>query len=239
MEGGSAVQLPVTVVRPAPEALPLDRSAVMRYLGYKPGITQVGPSHEALVNEGIARTLAVVEPVATLAYCSVSVDGDVVRTFVPGLTWHSRSLTRLLKGAAAVSLVAATLGPGVDTLVERLFKVEENYALATIVDAAGSALVHGLGVWLRESIAVPDGVALTPLYGPGYGDWAITDQIALTAAAGGGNIGLMCTDTCFLIPQKSLVGLTGWVPSRPQSGAAGCALCSMPDCAYRAKAVGG
>jgi len=233
------VLLSSTLVRPRPADIALDRSAVMRYLGYKPGVTQVRPSHEALVDEGIARTLAAAEPVASLAYCSIAVAGDTITTRMPGLTWHSRSLARLLKGASAVTLVAATLGPGIDALTHRLFKVEEQYALATIVDAAGSALVHGLGAWVRDSLAQPGGQVLTPLYGPGYGDWPITDQIALTAAAGGGDIGLTCTETCFLIPQKSLVGLIGWVPTGSPPSAAGCALCRMPDCAYRARPVEG
>jgi hypothetical protein len=231
--------LPVTVLRPAAGDLPLDRAEVLRYLGYKPGVTRTEARHEELVDRGIGLALEAARPAVSLAYCAVEVRGDEIATRVPGLTWRSRSLARLLAGAGAVTLVAATLGAGVEEATARLFR-EEEYALATIVDAAGSALVHGLSQYCRTYIAAQAGdLALTPLYGPGYGDWPIQDQVALTEAAGGPAIGLTSTPTCYLVPQKSLVGLVGWgAAGRTQSGAgtSGCLRCTMRDCAYRQKA---
>lgn len=224
------MRLPRTLLHPAAADLPLDRAGVMRLLGYKEGRTQVDERHLTLVDRGIALAREVTQPAASLAYCAVIVDGDLTSTAVPGLAWRSRSLARLLKGATAVSLVAATLGPGVDELTRRLFAAEE-YALATIVDAAGSALIHGLSLHLQAYL----GQGKTALYGPGYGDWPIGDQIALTEAAGGPSIGLTSTEACYLTPQKSLVGIIGWLPS-PEEGRplrSGCQLCTMADCAYR------
>lgn len=223
--------LPLTVSRPAAGDLPLDRSEVMRYLGYKPGVTRLEQRHEELLDRGIALAIDVAEPAVTTAYCSIDIAGDTVTTRVPGLAWRSRSLAKLLGDAAGVTLVAGTLGESMETLTRRLF-AEEEYALATIVDAAGSALVHGLGLWAQAQLTPPPDMTLTPLYGPGYGDWEITDQLALTVAAGADAIGLTCTETCYLLPQKSLVGIIGWT-ARAGRAASGCALCTMPNCAYR------
>nr|PZN71062.1 MAG: hypothetical protein DIU55_09735 [Bacillota bacterium] len=182
----------------------------------------------------------------SLAYCAVTIEGDHVRAGVPGVGWRSRSLARLLAGADAVTLVAATLGPGVDELIRDLFAREE-YALATIVDAAGSALVQGLTEWVRQAllrgpIADPDAgpaqarAKLTPLYGPGYGDWPVEEQIALTSLACGEAIGLRCTPTCYLVPQKSLVGLMGWLPPAGRDWPpVGCTRCTLADCPYRVR----
>lgn len=211
---------------------------MLRLLGYKEGRTRLGARELALVERGIALTREAAAPAASAAYCAVAVAEDRVRAGVPGVAWRSRSLARLLAGADAVSLVAATLGSGVDELIRDLFAQEE-FALATIVDAAGSVLVHGLAEWvrgalLRQAEAAGRAAGLTPLYGPGYGDWPVEEQAALTSLAGGDAIGLRCTETCYLVPQKSLVGLFGWLPpggrDRP---AAGCARCTLADCAYR------
>lgn len=221
--------LPLTILRPTAADLPLDRGEVLRLLGYRPGVTRLEARHEALVDQGIARTLEAAAPVVSLTYCGVTVDGDQVSTLLPGLAWRSRSLARCLQGALGISLVAATLGAGVDDLIARLFASEE-YALATVVDAAGSALIHGLSQYVQVLLEAP---ALTPLYGPGYGDWPMEDLPALTRAAGGDAIGLAATETGYLEPQKSLVGLVGWLPVAGRSRGTGCSLCTMKDCAYR------
>lgn len=232
---GLAMHLPRVILCPPAGELAAPRSEVMRLLGYKEGRTQVDERHLALVDQGIRLARAAAEPAASLAYCAVMVEGDLVTTAVPGLAWRSRSLARLLKNAVAVSLVAGTLGSGIEEKTRELFAAEE-YALATIVDAAGSALVHGLMLFLRAHLKGRAG-SLTPLYGPGYGDWPIQDQIAVTLAAGGPDIGLISTETCYLTPQKSLVGIFGWKAPGGEGRlpASGCSLCTMVDCAYRVR----
>lgn len=227
----STMRLPRTILRPQAGELPAPRPEVMRLLGYKEGRTQVDERHLALVDRGIALAREAAAPAASLAYCAITVADDRVTTAVPGLAWRSRSLARLLQGAHAVSLVAGTLGPSIEEATRELFAAEE-FALATIVDAAGSALVHGLLLHVQAHLSQQAG-ALTPLYGPGYGDWPIEDQIALTEAAGGPAIGLYSTETCYLTPQKSLVGIFGWKAHAGRPAASGCTLCTMADCAYR------
>jgi len=239
---GGTRTLPHAVLRPAAADLAAPLPAVMRLLGYRAGRTRLAERDLALVERGVALARQAASPVASVAYCAVTAGEDRVTAGVPGVGWRSRSLARLLAGADGASLVAATLGPGVEELTQRLFATEE-YALATVVDASGSALIHGLGEWLRAALA--DGPAalaggrpaLTPLYGPGYGDWPVEDQIRLVALAAGPEIGLTSTTTCYLQPQKSLVGLVGWLP--PGGGrdwpAAGCTRCTLADCAYRVR----
>lgn len=222
------LSLPRTVLRPPAAELALNRLDVMRLLGYKEGRTQLDGRHLALVERGIAMAVESARPAASLAYCAVNLTDETVATAVPGLTWRSRSLARLLKEAEAVHLVAATLGEGVEAQTQALFRAEE-YALATIVDAAGSALIHSLSLYVQAQLG-----EVTPLYGPGYGDWPITDQVALTEAAGGPAIGLTSSETCYLTPQKSLVGILGRItPGGSGVKRSGCSLCTMADCAYR------
>lgn len=223
------MELPRRLFTPAAGDLTVDRRGVMRLLGYKEGRTQVDERHLALVEQGIGLALEAARPVASVAFCAISVTDETVSTAVPGLTWRSRSLARLLRDSVAVHLVAATLGPGIEERTRELFQQEE-YALATIVDAAGSSLIHSLSLYVQAQLGPS-----TPLYGPGYGDWPITDQIAFTQAAGGPVIELTSTETCYLVPQKSLVGILG-IPAPDEAAGlrrSGCSLCTMVDCAYR------
>lgn len=227
MIGGVSLQ----ILRPDVSELPLDRKEVLRYLGYRPGVTRLAERDQHLVDRGIRLAREAAAPAVSFRYCAVAVEDDRVGTRAPGLAWRSRSLARLLRGAAGITLVAATLGPGVEALTTRLF-AEEEYALATVVDAAGTALVQGLAQWLRGQLEpLTGGLHPTPLYGPGYGDWSLEEQPALLAAAGAERIGLSATPAHCLVPLKSLVGIIGW--TGVSAGAGGCSLCTLADCAYR------
>lgn len=224
-------RIPLQVRRPDAGELRLDRDEVLRYLGYRPRVTRLAERDQDLVDRGIGLAREAAAPAVSLRYCAATVEGDEVSVQALGLTWRSRSLVRLLRGAAGITLVAATLGPGVEALTTRLFEAEE-YALATVVDAAGTALVQGLAQWVQGLLAPLAGdLHLTPLYGPGYGDWSLEEQPGLLAAAGAAQIGLCATPAHCLVPVKSLVGIIGWTGARADAG--GCSLCTLADCAYR------
>ncbi|MEW8977061.1 MAG: hypothetical protein AB2385_01540 [Symbiobacterium sp.] len=221
-----------TILRPPAAQLSLPPQDVLRLLGYREGRTRLTRRDEELVERGMRLARDAAAPAASVACCAARVDGEWVRTGAPEVAWRSRTLARLLAGTEGVTLVAATLGPDVDRLIEELFQREE-YALATVVDAAGSALVHGLAKWVRETLT---GGGLTPLYAPGYGDWPVEEQIRLVELAGGPAIGVTCTPTCYLQPRKSLVGLFGWQPAgAPERPALGCSRCAKVDCPYRVR----
>lgn len=230
------MSLPSRLIRPPVEWLALDRAEVMRLLGYQPGKTLLTPAVERILDRGIALTIAASQPAAILSYCSVdSVADGVVRLATPSLAWQSAGLSRLLRDASGVSLVAATLGPRIEETVRWLFD-EQDYATATVVDATGSVLIHSLVRHAEELVGIAATLASckpTTLFCPGYADWALQAQPLLVAQAGGSEIGLTCSETCYLTPQKSLVGLIGWVPEGARLPASGCAACSLTACAYR------
>lgn len=230
------MSLPTRVVTPPVDSLPLDRDQVMRLLGYQPGKTVLTPVITPVLERGIALGLAAARPAISLAYCSVhSISDGTVRLTVPGLAWKSSGLARLLREAPAVSLVAATLGPGIEEKVRQLF-AEQDYATATVVDATGTVLIQSL---VRHAEALVDadageiGCKATPAFCPGYADWDLYDQPALVAQAGGAAIGLTCTASCYLNPQKSMAGIIGWTAASARLPASGCSACSLTSCAYR------
>lgn len=216
---------------PPAGALSADPAEVMRYLGYRPGKSQLTPRVEAVVAEGIAVALATAEPQVSAGYCSLSLTEAGVALSVPGFEWRSADLARRLQGAAALSIFVATLGDGPTATLRRRFAAGD-YAVATAIDAAATTLLQALLRWAVAAEAADRGLAATSLYSPGYGDWAITDQPAIVAAVGGA-VGVTCTPTCYLIPEKSLVAVAGWTAAPGAALPSGCAACHQPACAYR------
>ncbi len=228
--------------RPRPEAadprdLALDRATVLRYLGYKPGITQMTSRAEAEVTAGLAQVGGLLAPQAALVDCAVvtgRAPGAVCTA--AGHEWQSHALARLLHGAEVVTVVAATVGAGVDEAIRAAFAGGE-YALATVLDAAGSAAVQAWAALLRSRLtgrAAAWELTPTELYSPGYGDWNINDLHPLLGLTEAARIGITATPAGYLLPQKTVVGVFGWVPAAGDRRApVGCRVCTLRDCTYR------
>lgn len=220
----------------SPADLELDREEVLRYLGFKPGRTLMTPQAAAAVDEGIARARRIIAPRAALVDCAVAQVGRGEVELAAGVTWASRRLARAWGGAQAVTLVGATVGEGIEAEVAALFRAQE-YAVATAVDAAGSAFIQA---WLRavcRTVAEPctqAGLQLSDPCSPGYGDWDLADQHRILDLIRADKIGLESTESCYLMPQKSVVAALAWLhPGGRQVPLAGCAACHMRDCQYR------
>lgn len=221
--------------------LAIDRAEVLRYLGYKPGRTRMTPRAEAAVAAGMERAIRLLAPRAALVDCAVvaGAEAGLVRT-AAGPAWRSRALAKVLQGAAAVTVVAATVGAELEQAVARAFRDQE-YAEATVMDAVGSAAVHAWLALLRQRLgtrAAAVGLTLTEAFSPGYGDWDIQDQHGLLHLTDAEGVGLICTPTCYLQPQKSVVAVLGWAPAAAGPPLVGCRVCSMRDCTFRLAAQG-
>lgn len=220
-----------------PADLELDRAQVLRFLGYKPGRTRSSPLADAAVDAGIGAALAVLAPQAALVECAVTAAdadrGEVA--LAAGVTWRSRRLAGAFAGAHAVTLVAATVGPGIDAAVDHLWAQQE-YAVATVVDAAGSAAIHAWLTRIRAHVfadgAAAGFTAADPV-SPGYGDWDLADQIPILKLTRAAGIGIESNPTCYLQPQKSVVAAIAWLADDDARPLSGCAVCRMPGCAYR------
>lgn len=235
-----------------PDEIPLDREEVRRYLGFRPGLTQSNPRAEAAVDEGIALARRLLRPGAVTVECALAgLSRDEVALAL-GPRWRSRGLAAHLTGATAVTLLAATVGPEVEATVAALFAAGE-YPVAVSLDAAASVAVHGWAVRLQGRLlelitgAPPVGrqgapaapkaggaFALTGPFSPGYGDWEVAAQSEILSLVGAADIGLRANAAHYLMPQKSIVAVLGWVPGGPGvRPPLGCAACRLRDCRYR------
>lgn len=151
-------------------------------------------------------------------------------------------IARHLEGASKVALMACTLGLESERELRKYAAV--GAADGVMFGACASALVEAAGNAVEAQIvteAASAGLGTNWRYSPGYGDLPLSIQPAFLAALDATRrIGLSATDTCMLVPQKSITAVVGLF--EPGKGASGvrdaCSACQLRACcALRASGI--
>lgn len=147
----------------------------------------------------------------------------------------SRSLTRNLRGCGEVILLAATIGPGPDRLMRRYEHLE--ISRAAVMQAASAALIEAwcrqIDQTLREE-AGKRGLYLRPRFSPGYGDFSLECQVPLLRALSAERrVGITLTESCLMLPSKSVSAVIGVSREDMRCVMEGCEICGKTDCLYR------
>lgn len=169
----------------------------------------------------IARKMAVlagslIEPRGWLRRARVvAVDPEGLVWLEDGIEFRSRSLARLLRGAAEAVLFVLTIGEALEQRADLLVR-QEHLVEGLLLDTAGWVAVDGLVREVRQRLAADarrQGLRLTGRMAPGFGEWSLEQQRALFAAFGDGTLSVRLTEACVMLPRKSVSGLYGLVPT--------------------------
>ena len=146
----------------------------------------------------------------------------------------SKDLTDLFARSHQVILMAATLGISVDQKIHLKQKIDMLEAM--ILDACASVLIDKVCDEAEAEIIenLEENQFLTMRFSPGYGDVPIEtshDIIELLQATK--KIGLALTNSCMLVPTKSVTALIG-ISNQKEKRQKSCGLCNLVHtCAYR------
>ena len=185
----------------------INRKEVLRYLGCK-GREQ---SQELLdlIEECVAEVEAVMEPKHVMRRFPVEVTEDCVAA--AGLIFHSKHLARNLEGCREVVFFAATLGMGVDRLLQKYLKIQMSKAVvvqavaAEAIEAYCNQCQRGL-----EEACAKEGLRVRPRFSPGYGDLSLKVQEQfLQVVQAQKTVGIMLTEGDIMVPEKSVTALIG------------------------------
>ncbi|RMG88077.1 MAG: hypothetical protein D6708_12080 [Candidatus Dadabacteria bacterium] len=174
---------------------------------------------------------------AEVAVSSVDARGVTVGE---GVRFRSPRLARALRDASAVRVFVATVGEGLERLVER-WAGEGRLADAFLLDAFASAAAECLVERYHRLVgehAARAGFAVTLRFSPGYCDWPLEDQRRLFSLFQDGNVAVTLTPSCFMQPRKSVSGVFGIVPL-PNGGTGSlgvynpCRECGNHGCPFR------
>lgn len=144
-----------------------------------------------------------------------------------GLRLPGRTAARMLGDCCQAVLLCCTLGASFDAWIRR--EQARDMARAAMLDALGSAFVErGCNAAEEEIRARFPALHLTDRFSPGYGDLPLTLQGQLLAATNAARrLGVTCTDTCLLLPQKTVTAVIGLAEEPQAARVRGCAFCSM------------
>ena len=146
---------------------------------------------------------------------------------------ESVSLSRLFANCHSCAVMAVTLGPDVDRLIQLLSRSRMSEAVAC--DACASVWADSLCDEAEKEIErdLADGEFLTVRFSPGYGDVPMSvtaDLLRLLDA--NRRIGVTLSQKGMMIPVKSVTALIG-ISHTKQERRRSCAGCAMTGCQYR------
>ncbi len=209
----------------------VDRREALRYLGYKRG-QEPDAQTESVLNACIPALQSAAIFHAVHLRVPVQLEGEAI--FLGPLQLHSRALKRHLDGCKEAYLFAATLGAGVDRLMQRYSRTD--MPAAVVLQACAAAFLESCCDAAQEDIALglTDGFTLRPRFSPGYGDLSLSCQPDfLRVLDAPKKIGLSCTETNMLTPTKSITAVMGIRPGERQRMAHDCSSCDLTQCAYK------
>lgn len=213
----------------------IERREVCRYLGVRGA--QPDEALAVLIDRAIRRVIEAATPRVVTRIMDVQVQQMLVR--LGALTWDSADLSKHLTGCDKVILFAATLGGGVDRLLQRdtliapSLAVTEQAAAAALMEAYADDCCRELSQSLERQNRY-----LRPRYSPGYGDFSLEAQpLLLELLNANKRIGLTATSAHMLTPTKSVTAVIGMSDHQRGCYTGGCTMCSKCDCLFRKEEI--
>jgi hypothetical protein len=236
------LELPAIYRDAAPHAVEgpaadVDRSEVLRYLGYPAGHVphlRIQPLLDQWIAEGAAlaapRAAYRVFPVHERTAHWIDLQSQ------PEATRFRGAIGEFLGPARWVAVFVATAGPAVECLAGDLLAAGDAFGALVVSAVAAERAEAAEATVLRalHSAFKPLGVAPTLPYSPGYCGMALTEQRPLFALLGDATAGVELTEACVMRPLKSVSGLVGLGPAElVRAGGSPCDRCDMRQCSMR------
>ena len=223
--------------------LNIDEEEVLRYQGYsKKKVKEPNQNILQITKEEINRGYNLFKPQGIyhltiinsfISEEEIELEGDHILRF-------TKSIIKQLKGASHLLVGVVTIGDSLEEKVSELSPQGE-YPQVLALDAVGTVAVEDFSRKVRklarqEIVEVMEqGFKTSRHFSPGYGGWEVSQQRVIFKIIPAGNIGVILTKGCMMLPQKSLswvigVGKEIIVPSEEDNN---CKNCQTKSCDYK------
>ena len=199
----------------------IDRSEVLRYMGYRDPGRSLNEARRRELEEKIEAVLPLLEREASPRHvCRIfplslsAPEGETPVLQIGPLTVASSGLAKNLRGCTEAAVLAATLGLGPDRLLRQAG--QRSLFEMSLLQAAAAAMIEAYTDECNEAIrreAASRGLTARPRFSPGYGDLSLTLQRGIFRVLQlPRTIGLTLTDSLMMVPSKSVTALIGLAP---------------------------
>ena len=143
-------------------------------------------------------------------------------------------LSSLMQGSDHFAIFAATAGNSFQ-IYQNEIKKEDDLLKTYIVDAIGSCIAESMGDYMEKMLERElKGLRHTNRFSPGYCGWHLSGQVKLFSLLGGNPCGITLSDSCLMMPIKSISGIIG-IGSDVNEKIYGCQYCELESCYKRKK----
>lgn len=180
-------------------------------LGYHQKTTKINQRDLAMIENAIQTGLNLCHNQG--AYVRLEIENRTeTEVSCNGCCFQSLSLAKLLSNSMELVLMGVTIGPEIGQRVsEEILKGDAT--LGVILDATASQAADAILDWMMDfinNILNKEGKRLTKhRYSPGYGDLPLENQKQIFEQLRLEKLGMQLTDSLMLIPEKSVLAITG------------------------------
>lgn len=214
----------------------IDKDQVYKYIGYDVA-SEPPPRMVSLIDEHISLSEKFIYPCTTYTILDVEfVLGK--RSYLEGfIAFDSMVVSQLLCKCQKVALFVATIGDELEYVAGQL--AEDGLLVqSSVIESIGSSAVEQAANFVHERImdtAEAQGlVASKRRFSPGYCDWNVDQQAQLFEALDASSIGVELSETCLMLPRKSISGIIGiGLPDAGVENYNPCPVCDNTDCQSR------
>jgi len=190
----------------------LPREAIYRRLGYRRDATQISPRQTAEIEDYMEEARSLISLKGTALRLPVRGISPVRVVLGDDVVFESRHLARFLDRSREVALLGTTAGSAIMTAIAE-DAAGRNVTRAVVMDATASELADAALDWimsyLRSSLRRENRTLLSRRYSAGYGDFLLENQRMIYRLLQLERFGVTLTESCLLIPEKSVTALTG------------------------------
>lgn len=210
-----------------------NKKEAIRYLGFYKTVPD--ENTQKLIDEVGDKLLSEITPKSVYKKYPITVSEQMVT--IDNSVIHSKNLSRHLKGCKYAYLFAATLGIKADSRIRAY--AATSMSRSAIAQSVSAALIETYCDEIQAIIAqaeLQEGHYLKPRFSPGYGDFPIEFQKELLPRLDAAKrIGITLTDSCLMVPTKSVSAVIG-VTDSPNCNSNRCINCDNTDCEFREEA---
>ncbi len=206
----------------------LNRKEILRYAGCKKETDEMS----ALLDECIQEACR--ELSCRVCFCEVPVhiEGELVDFSF--MEVKSRELAKNLSGCEGAVIFAATIGIGLDRLIQKYGRISPTKAL--IMQAIGAERIESLCDMFEsdmENSLSNKNLFTRPRFSPGYGDFPLCmQQDIFNILDCPRKIGLTLNESLIMSPSKSVTAVIG-ISKTSENCDFGCEICKKTDCEFR------
>jgi len=171
-------------------SFPIPDRRILHRIGYKSRTAKINPVVKEMIGNNRLKLEALLQP------------GAVFRILDYADTNHHS----IFEGAVKVALCVCTIGPELERSSAELISNNEMLQ-GFVMDAYGSEAAEEVA-WQADAAIVETARKLnlwpSKRFSPGYGQWELEEQRYIFAMLPASDIGVELTETCMMIPRKSV-----------------------------------